>query len=86
MQDLGANLAAVRRSGYIPLGHFTLPESAWWESYYLPIERRLRALRRKYRDKPQALEVLELEQTELDLFRRFSDYYGYVFYVMQVGR
>ena len=85
MQDLGANLAAVRRSGYIPLGHFTLPESAWWQPYYLPIEKRLLALRRKYRNKPQALRVLELEQTELDLFRRFSDYYGYVFYVMQVG-
>lgn len=84
MQDVDANLAAIGRSGYVPSGHFTLPESAWWEPYYRPIERKLSALRRKYRDHPRALAVLETEQTEIDLFRRYARYYGYVFYVMQV--
>lgn len=85
MQDVEANLAAIRRSGFVPSGHFTLPGSAWWEPYYGPIERRLPALRAKYRDHPQALAVLQSEQTEIDLYRRYSAYYGYVFYVMRVG-
>ncbi len=85
MQDVEANLAAIRRSGYVPAGHFTLPDSAWWEPYYGPIEKKLPALRAKFRDHPQALAVLEAEQTEIDLYRRYSAYYGYVFYVMGVG-
>lgn len=85
MQDMEANLTAIHRSGYVPLGYFTLPEAAWWGPYYGPIERRLPALRAKYRDQPQALQVLQSEQTEIDLYRRYSAYYGYVFYVMRVG-
>ena len=28
--------------------------------------------------------VLEAEQKEIDLYKRYSKYYGYVFYLMQV--
>ena len=31
MTDVEANLATIRRCGYKPIGHFPLPESAWWE-------------------------------------------------------
>ena len=57
MQDVEANLAAVRRSGYAPFGHFTLADSAWWEPYYDPIEKKLPELQAKYRDQPEALAV-----------------------------
>ncbi len=84
MQDVEANLAAIHRSGYALSGYFTLPDSAWWEPYYEPIERKLPAMRAKYREHPQSMAVLQLEQTEIDLYRRYSAYYGYVFYVMRV--
>ena len=84
MQDVEANLAAIRRAGYVPEGHFALPDSAWWQPYYGPIEKKLPGLREKYRDHPEALAVLGVEQTEIDLYRRYSAYYGYVFYVMAV--
>ncbi len=32
----------IRACDYEVLGHFTLPESAWWEPYYQPLEERLR--------------------------------------------
>ena len=48
-----------------------------------PIEHRLAALRRQYRNDAQALAVLDEEQQEIDLFRNYGDYYGYVFYIMQ---
>ena len=85
MQDLNGNLAAIRSADYVPTGHFTLPPSAWWAPYYGPIESKLPALREKYRDYPEALAVLQAERTEIDLYRRYSDYYGYVFYVMRTG-
>ncbi len=36
MVDIAANLATIRDSGYEVLGHFTLPESAWWTQYLPP--------------------------------------------------
>ena len=38
----------IARCGYKLVGHFTLPEDAWWVEYYGPLEDRLRRLRVKY--------------------------------------
>jgi SAM-dependent methyltransferase len=84
MKDTKSNLDAVRRAGYNLVGYFTLPESSWWNHYYTPIENKLPALREKYRDDPEALAVLRLHEVEIDMFRKYSDFYGYVFYVMKV--
>jgi ubiquinone/menaquinone biosynthesis C-methylase UbiE len=83
MKDLESNLDAVRRAGYDATGHFTLPESSWWDHYYTPIERKLPAFREKYRDNPEALAVADLHEVEIDMYRKYSDFYGYVFYTMQ---
>lgn len=82
IQDIEANLSIIHQTGYKPRGHFTLPESAWWDHYYLPIEEKLSILRKKYKGNAEAIHVLELEQEEIDMYKKFSDYYGYVFYVM----
>jgi SAM-dependent methyltransferase len=81
IQDVASNLRVLRETGYSPIGHFTLPESDWWAHYYTPVERKLPALREKYKVNSEALGVLELEAREIDLYRRFCEYYGYVFYV-----
>lgn len=83
MQSVEGNLQRIERQGYRLLGHFTLPESAWWQHYYTPLEARLKALRRQYAGNAEALEVLAGTQAEIDLYRRYSEWYGYEFYVMQ---
>jgi ubiquinone/menaquinone biosynthesis C-methylase UbiE len=85
IQDIEANLASLRRSGYRPAGHFTLPESDWWDHYYSPIQEKLKSLWTKYKNTPEAHPVLQMEEREIDLYGRYSDYYGYVFYVGQVA-
>lgn len=85
MQDAAANLEAARRQGYLPLGHFTLPPTAWWEGYYRPMQARIAELRRKYAADPAALAELEAEQVEIDIYLRHGDSYGYVFYVLEKG-
>ena len=75
------NLKVIRDCGYEVVGHFALPESAWWNDYYNPQEKRLSLLREKYRNDDEALAYLAFEQEEIDIYRRFSDFYGYVFYV-----
>jgi ubiquinone/menaquinone biosynthesis C-methylase UbiE len=83
MRDVQGNLEQARRAGFCTVGHFTLPESAWWKDYYLHLEKRLSTLVESYSDHPEALDMLREEQKEIDLYRSYSDYYGYVFYVLQ---
>jgi hypothetical protein len=86
MQPLEQNLATLRKAGYREAGHFVLPESAWWEDYYTPLEQRIRILAEKYRDNEETLAFLRSSQREIDLYRKYSEWYGYVFYVMQARR
>jgi cyclopropane fatty-acyl-phospholipid synthase-like methyltransferase len=77
------NIEIIKKCNYKLLGYFTLPEDAWWELYYHPLEKRLDELRIKYKDDKEALEYLDSEQEEIDLFRKYYQWYGSVFYVMQ---
>lgn len=81
MTDAEANVAAVRAAGYAPLGHFTLPDRAWWDDYYGPLEAKLPALRVRYAGDAEALAVVEGTAREIDMRRRFAASYGYVFFV-----
>ena len=69
--------------GYDVVGYFTLPEDVFWTEYYGPLEQRIQALRPKYINDSSALEVLGKEQQEIDLSRKYHQWYGSAFFVMQ---
>jgi len=77
------NLGIIEQCGYRSIGCFPLPEDAWWDLYYTPLERRLKDLKIKFKDNPKGMEMVEEAQLEIDMFRKYSSWYGSVFYVMQ---
>jgi ubiquinone/menaquinone biosynthesis C-methylase UbiE len=81
MTDVATNAETVRRCGYELAGHFTLPDSAWWDDYYTPLEAKLPALFGKYAEDAEALVVVEAAEREIEMRRRFGDSYGYEFFV-----
>lgn len=83
MKTLEENLALLRGAGYREIGHFVLPESSWWDDYYTPLEKRIVILSEKYKDDEEAMTLLRESQRESDLYREYSDWYGYVFFTMQ---
>lgn len=83
MTDIETNLATIRDCGHEIVGHFTEPESAWWEPFYHPLAERLRLLRPRYAADAEKLSMIEHVQTEIDIYRQYSAYYGNVFYVMR---
>ena len=85
MRSVQENLDIIPMAGYRHVGHFVLPPSAWWENYYTPQEARIARLRDKYRDDIEAMQLLDATQLEIDLYQKYSDWYGYVFYIMQVA-
>lgn len=84
MKDIAANLAIIARLGYALAGHFTLPEECWRDEYYGPLGRRIQALRLEHAQDATAMNTLALCQKEIDLYERYSDYYGYEFFVMKL--
>jgi ubiquinone/menaquinone biosynthesis C-methylase UbiE len=85
IKTIKENLEVGRKSGYSVVGFFVLPEKSWWDNYYTPIETKLPSLKTRYRDDEEALQVIAIEELEIGMFRKYSDYYGYVFYIMQVN-
>ncbi|MEO1093325.1 MAG: class I SAM-dependent methyltransferase [Cyanobacteria bacterium J06638_28] len=84
IQSIEANLAAIEAAGYQTLAHFILPPEAWWEHYYTPLEQRLEVLERQYHNIPEAQSVFDQHRCEMETHRQYADYYGYVFYILQV--
>ena len=83
MHTVDENLELALLAGFSIIGHFTLPESAWLDGYYGPLENRVAVLRKKYAGNQEAQQVLDAEQYEIDLYRRFSYAYGYEFYLFR---
>lgn len=77
------NTQKAEQLGFEVLDSFVLPESAWWEHYYTPLEQRLAEFTVKYQHDEEALKILQGFQQEIDLYRKHHEYYGYVFYVLK---
>jgi ubiquinone/menaquinone biosynthesis C-methylase UbiE len=73
----------IQKEGFNLISNFTLPDSAWLNDYYLPIEKELPRLKRKYQENQTALAVFEGFRDEIDFFYKYSEFYGYEFFVMQ---
>ena len=76
-----SNQAAAEQLGYQVLFTERLPSRAWWANYYTPQSAQLDAHAGSSSKMLQSV-IAETRQ-EMDLFRRFSDHYGYTFYVLQ---
>ena len=81
--DIQGNLNIIKKCGLSLVDHFILPKSAWWENYYKPLQEQILLFREKYKNDKTASDIINMTQLEIDIYKKFSDYYGYVFYVMQ---
>jgi len=84
MTDIETNLATIRACGYEIVGHFTQPESTWWEPFYHPLEERLRVVRKRHAADAEKLSMIEnIMEKQIEIYRQYCAYYGNVFYVMR---
>jgi len=83
IKTIKGNLDIAKKIGYHVVGHFVLPSESWWTNYYNPILAKLPILKEKHKNNKEKLGHIAYHELEIDMFRKYSDYYGYVFYVMQ---
>jgi len=73
----------IQNEGFRLISNFTLPESSWLDSYYLPMEEELSRLNKKYQGNEIALGIFEEMKNEIIFYKKFSHFYGYEFFIMQ---
>lgn len=81
VKSIEENLEMISQAGYSMLGHFKLPPSDWQE-YYRPLSEKIKILREKYSDDPSALQALQDDADEINLYAKHGNEYGYVFYIL----
>jgi trans-aconitate methyltransferase len=81
MGSIVENRARADTAGFDVLDTFALPPSAWWDEYYTPMEQRCDTLEK---NTDEALtEAINNARQEVDLYRRYGESYGYVFFLMR---
>jgi ubiquinone/menaquinone biosynthesis C-methylase UbiE len=86
IDTVAAKLEIIKRSGYEVVGNFLLPPSAWTGQYYDPMEERIAEKAKDWMGVPEAEAVLNEARNEISVFRHYSDYFGYSFFVMRAKR
>ena len=76
-------VATIKDCGFQLVDRFTLPDEAWWDSFYTPMQHRINELRCKYDKDAEALAILDLLAREPEMHRRYSNYYAYEFFVVR---
>ena len=81
MTGIAANEATLRAAGFRVLDRFVLPAECWTENYYAPLAQAIAAFRARHPGDAQAASVADEAESEIELYRRHGDAYGYVFYL-----
>jgi len=75
------NISIMQKTGYKFIEKFTLPEKCWTENYFIPRETADKALLEKYVGNKTVNNFIENNKYEVELYSKYSQYYGYVFYI-----
>lgn len=75
------NIAAMQSAGYQFVASFTLPETCWTDHYFVPREKALKELSKKYAGNQTVETFIAGNQHEVELYSKYHQHYGYAFYI-----
>jgi ubiquinone/menaquinone biosynthesis C-methylase UbiE len=75
------NISIMQKSGYGFVAAFTLPEKCWTDNYFIPREVAEKALFEKHTGNKMAEAFIKNNKYEVELYSKYKQYYGYVFYI-----
>ncbi len=81
IDTIPVKIGQLQKAGYVPVATFCLPEYCWTTNFYEPQVAAQELFLKKYPDNPTARELIANERHEAELYKKYKDYYGYVFYI-----
>jgi len=74
-------VAQMQKAGYVPVATFILPENCWTDNFFSPQVIVQNTFLKKYPDNTTAEEFIKYARLEAQLYSKYKEYYGYVFYI-----
>lgn len=81
MASISAKTRILEDAGYEPLACFSLPRHCWTENYYALVSARIPGFLAEQGQSPVALRFTQLMHEEIEHYRQYGSYFGYVFYI-----
>lgn len=81
IDTIANKVALMQKAGYVPVAVFVLPENCWIENFYAPQVPAQDIFLKKHTGNKMAEEFIANERREAELYRKYKEYYGYVFYI-----
>ena len=81
IDTIPTKIKQIQDAGYLPVASFVLPDYCWIENFYLPQLQVQEEFLKKYPENSTVERFIEMERHEQDLFMKYREYYGYVFYI-----
>jgi len=75
--------AIAEKAGYEVVATFRLPGSAWWDNYYMPLQKRLPELKKMAAGNPDAEAQVAFSEREIEIYREHGSEYGYEFFILR---
>jgi SAM-dependent methyltransferase len=83
IDTIGSYISIMQKVGFSFISAFVLPEKCWTDTYFIPREAADKALLEKYPGNKIVEELIEGDKLEVELYSKYKQYYGYVFYIGQ---
>ena len=74
-------VAQMQKAGYIPVATFILPENCWTDNFFSPQVIVQDTFLKKYPGNKTVEEFIKYARLEVELYSKYKEYYGYVFYI-----
>ena len=81
ISTIAHNISIMQKTGFIPAAAFVLPETCWTENYFAPQKARHEEFLKKHPGNKTAENMIAFMRREAELYSKYKEYYGYVFYV-----
>ncbi len=84
IDTISNKMRQMQKTGYIPIASFIIPENCWTEHFYAPQVEAQKIFLKENAGSSSAVAFIENQRRESDLYDRYKEYYGYVFYTALV--
>jgi len=81
LDTVAHNTGVMQKCGYSFVASFVLPENCWMDNYYSPRQAAEKSFSEKYPGNKIVEEYVESSNYEMELYSKYKQYYGYVFYI-----
>ncbi|WP_062175931.1 class I SAM-dependent methyltransferase [Dysgonomonas macrotermitis] len=81
MNTISNKIAQIEKAGYMPVATFILPETCWTDHYFTPMIKAQEMFLDKYAGNRMAEEFVELQRYDAEIYHKYKEFYGYVFYI-----